>query len=182
MATTPTPDSAALFLLCTAAGKAAPPRPALPAGKLAGAQWAIRPVTGGTAALAPGETLLAFDGATVGAGHDQTPTVSISMLGVLARVLLSTGATQHSMKKLITAAAAAQLAGDPIPPLTGAEPGDPGTELAVEALIKGIRDDFAATLPKVPRAGAITIRGARFEAAAQSAEGAQPAEGVAQSA
>ena len=69
------------------------------------------------------------------------------------------------------AATAAELAGEV----------DPDAD-AIEEQVKALRAAFAADLPKSPRAGAIKLQGARFEAAAQSAEGAQPAEGVAQSA
>ena len=168
---TTTPDSAALFLLALAAGKASPERPALPAGKLAGAQWAIRSVEGGTAALEPGEVLLSFDGATVGAATLATPTASVSLYGVLARALKHAGCTRDAIAAIVVKATAAELAGEV----------DPDAD-AIEEQVKALRAAFAADLPKSPRAGAIKLQGARFEAAAQSAEGAQPAEGVAQSA
>lgn len=168
---TTTTDSA-MFLLALAAGKASPERPALPAGKLAGAQWAIRPVSGGTASLAPGEVLLAFDGATVGAATLATPTASVSLYGVLARALKHAGCTREHIAAIVVKATAAELAGEV----------DPDAE-QIEEQVKALRAAFAASLPKEPRAGAVKIQGARFEsAAAEGAEGAQPAEGVAQSA
>lgn len=164
-----TPTDSALFILALAASKASPERPALPAGKLAGAQWAIRSIEGGTASLAPGETLLAFDGATVGAATLATPTASVSLYGVLARALKHAGCTREAIAAIVVKATAAELAGEADP--------DAGV---LEEQVKALRAAFAANLPKEPRAGAITLRGARFEAAA--AEGAQPLEGVAQSA
>jgi len=160
-----------LFLLATAAGKAGPERPPLPAGKLAGAQWAIRPIEGGTASLAPGETLLAFDGATVGAPSMATPTASVSLFSVLARALKHAGCTRDAIAAIVVKATAAELAGET----------DPDAE-QIEEQIKALRAAFAANLPKVPRVGALTMRGARFEAAAHPAEGAPALEGVAQSA
>ena len=150
MTTTTTPD-AALFLLALAAGKAAPPRPALPAGKLEGAAWAIRPLASGDSP-APGEVLLAFDGATVGAASMVTPTASVSLYGVLARALKHAGCTREHIAAIVVAAVAAELAGEVDPDAA-----------ALEERVAKLRAAFAADLPKSPRAGAVSLKGARLE-------------------
>lgn len=165
MTTTTTP--AALFLLALAAGKASPARPALPAGKLEGAAWALRQMADGDIP-APGEVLLAYDSAIVGRDSLVTPTASVSLYGVLARALKHAGCTREAIAAIVVAAVAAELAGEVDPDAT-----------ALEEQVGKLRAAFAADLPKSPRAGAIKIEGARMEVIGAAVVAEEP---VAQSA
>lgn len=140
-----------LFLLAAAADKAAPARPALPAGKHPGGNFEVHNLDTGEAAL------LRYDGVTVGAESLATATCSVSMYGVLARALRHAGCTREAVARLVTEATAAELRGDPSPD---------GVAEEVKALVEALRAAFAASLPRVHRAGAVSVKGARFEAAA----------------
>jgi hypothetical protein len=156
-----------LFLLAAAAHKAAPPRPALPAGKLEGAAWALRQLADGDIP-APGDVLLAYDSVTVGAASMATPTASVSLFGVLARALKHAGCTREHIAAIVVKATAAELAGEVDP--------DAAT---LEEQVKALRAAFAASLPKEPRAGAVSIKGARLEVIGAAVVAEEP---VAQSA
>ena len=104
---------------------------------------------------------LAYDGVTVGAASLATATCSVSLYGVLARALRYAGCTREAVARLITEATAAELRGD----ADGDADGD-----AVKAQVEALRAAFAVALPRVPRAGAVSVKGARFVAAESAAE------------
>jgi len=100
---------------------------------------------------------------TVGAASLATATCSVSMYGVLARALRYAGCTREAVARLVTEATAAELRGD----------ADADAEAAaVKAQVEALRAAFALALPRVPRAGAVSVRGARFVAAEAAAEAA----------
>jgi hypothetical protein len=146
-----------LYFLAAEADKASPSRPELLPGKLPGAAYEVRD-------LATGETVtLSYDSVTVGAGSLATATCSVSMYGVLARALRYAGCTREAVARLVTEATAAELRGD--------ADADSDSD-AVKALVETLRAAFAVALPRVPRAGGVTVKGARFEAAEAAAEAA----------
>lgn len=159
-------NDTAIYLLAAAADKAAPTRPDLLPGKLPGASFEVRN-------LATGETVtLAYDGVTVGAGSLATATCSVSLYGVLARALRYAGCTREAVARLITAATAAELRGDA--PVVDVEDDGAKTDAAtaLREQVEALRAAFAVALPRVPRAGAVSVRGARFVAAEVAAEAA----------
>ena len=158
-------NDTALYLLAAAADKAAPTRPDLLPGKLPGAAYEVRD-------LATGETVtLAYDGVTVGEGSRVVATCSVSMYGVLARALRFAGCTREAVARLITEATAAELRGDA--PIIDVD--DDGSKVdaaaALHKQVEALRAAFAIALPRVPRAGGVSVKGARF-VAAEAAEAA----------
>ena len=129
--------------------------------------WALRQLADGDIP-APGEVLLAYDSVTVGAASMATPTASVSLFGVLARALKHAGCTREHIAAIVVKATAAELAGEVDP--------DAAT---LEEQVKALRAAFAASLPKEPRAGAVSIKGARLEVIGAAVVAEEP---VAQSA
>ena len=143
-------NASSLFFLALAADKAAPSRPSLEAGKYAGAAYSVRDLSTGE------EVTLRYDGVTVGADTSATATASVSMYAVLSRALRLTGCTRDAVARLVTEATAAELRGEVDP-----------DEAEVKATVETLRAAFAASLPKVPRAGAIKVAGPAFVAAGE---------------
>lgn len=130
----------AIYLLAAAADKASPSRPELLPGKLPGAAYEVRD-------LATGEVVtLSYDSVTVGAGSLKLGSRTVCMYGVLARALRYAGCTREAVAHLVTEATAAELRGD-----AGYTYGADSD--AVKAQVEAL-------------AGGVTVKGARFEAAA----------------
>jgi hypothetical protein len=135
------------YLLGALVAKAAGERPELLPASYGAADLRLVGAVGGVSV----DLNIHADGIAVGGSTEAVATCQVSMYGVLARALRSAGCTREAIAALVTEATAAELRGevDPI----GAE---------IEASVAALRKSFAASLPKVARAGAVSVKGARL--------------------
>lgn len=141
-----TNDTALAFLAAAAFVKGAGERPALEQGDHGDVDLQVAGRVGGQAVYLH----VTADSVKVGAPSEATATCSVSMYGVLARALRLAGCTRDSVARLVTEATAAELRGEEDPEAA-----------AVKATVEQLRAAFAVALPRVPRVGALTIKGAR---------------------
>lgn len=146
------------FLLASIINKAAGDRPDLAPASYGAADLRLTGTVGGVAV----DLDIHADGITVGATTEAVATCQVSMYGVLARALRSAGCTREAIAAIVTEATAAELRGEVDP--VAAE---------IEASVAALRKSFAAALPKVERAGAVSVKGARIVAVDDAAMAAK---------
>jgi hypothetical protein len=145
------------FLAAATIAKAAGERPALEAGDLG--PVCLR-VTGHAAGEAVDFTVTA-DTVTVGAASMATATCKVGTFDLAARLLRRMGCVGPAAEAILVEELAALLGGEE------------GDSAGLEATAKRLQAAFAAKLPKVPRAGAVTVKAAALVVADDAAMAAK---------
>jgi hypothetical protein len=99
------------------------------------------------------------DGIGIGAPTEATATCRVSTYDLLARVLRRVGCTGPAVEAIVLDETAALLRGDAV------------DSKGIEAIVARLQKEAAASLPKVPRAGAVSVRGAAILAVSPAAVG-----------
>jgi hypothetical protein len=143
------------FLFATACGKAAGDRPDLSPGTLPAEGFTVtRDSDGATVHLS-------HSGVSVGAPTEAVATCRVSPYDLLARVLRRVGAVGPAVEDIVIEETAALLAGEVV------------DSKGIEAAVERLKKEAAAKLPKVPRAGAVQVKGAAVTFSTASAAAAK---------